>query len=49
MWDWVIRVKRVANLLPVLETILAGFHLRVENDSLKNLENMVGPGQARNY
>lgn len=25
MWDWVIRAKRVANLLPVLETVLAGF------------------------
>jgi radical SAM superfamily enzyme YgiQ (UPF0313 family) len=23
MWDWVIRAKRVANLLPVLETVLA--------------------------
>ena len=25
MWDWVIRAKRVTNLLPVLETVLAGF------------------------
>ena len=25
MWDWVIRMKRVANLLPALESILAGF------------------------
>ena len=25
MWDWVIRAKRVGNLLPALETILAGF------------------------
>ena len=25
MWDWVIRAKRVVYLLPVLETILAGF------------------------
>jgi radical SAM superfamily enzyme YgiQ (UPF0313 family) len=24
-WDWVIRAKRVANLLPLLESILAGF------------------------
>jgi hypothetical protein len=24
-WDWVIRAKRVAHLLPVLERILAGF------------------------
>jgi radical SAM superfamily enzyme YgiQ (UPF0313 family) len=25
MWDWVIRAKRVSNLLPVLEQVLAGF------------------------
>jgi hypothetical protein len=25
MWDWVIRLRRVGNLLPLLETILAGF------------------------
>jgi radical SAM superfamily enzyme YgiQ (UPF0313 family) len=25
MWDWVIRAKRVSNLLPVLENVLAGF------------------------
>jgi radical SAM superfamily enzyme YgiQ (UPF0313 family) len=25
MWDWAIRAKRVTNLLPVLETVLAGF------------------------
>jgi len=25
MWDWVIRAKRVTRLLPVLETLLAGF------------------------
>jgi hypothetical protein len=28
MWDWVIRAKRVTSLLPVLETILAGFKLQ---------------------
>jgi radical SAM superfamily enzyme YgiQ (UPF0313 family) len=27
MWDWAIRVKRVTNLLPVLEAVLAGFNL----------------------
>jgi radical SAM superfamily enzyme YgiQ (UPF0313 family) len=26
MWDWVIRAKRVANLLPVLETVLGGIN-----------------------
>ena len=25
MWDWVIRARRVAHLLPVLETVLGGF------------------------
>jgi len=25
MWDWAIRLKRVTNLLPVLESVLAGF------------------------
>jgi radical SAM superfamily enzyme YgiQ (UPF0313 family) len=25
IWDWIINAKRVANLLPVLETVLAGF------------------------
>jgi hypothetical protein len=25
MWDWMIRAKRVSNLLPVLENVLAGF------------------------
>jgi radical SAM superfamily enzyme YgiQ (UPF0313 family) len=28
MWDWVIRAKRVTNLSPLLETILAGFKFR---------------------
>jgi len=25
MWDWVIRARRVNNLLPMLENVLAGF------------------------
>jgi hypothetical protein len=25
MWDWVIRAKRVTNMLPMLERVLAGF------------------------
>jgi hypothetical protein len=25
LWNWVIRAKRVANLLPILESVLAGF------------------------
>jgi hypothetical protein len=27
LWDWVIRAKRVANFLPVLETVLGGFQI----------------------
>jgi len=32
LWDWVIRAKRVANFLPLLESVLAGFgnHLKIE-------------------
>ena len=32
MWDWIIRAKRVANFLPVLETTLAGFGAHHENE-----------------
>ena len=36
MWDWVIRAKRVAHLLPVLEAVLAGFRPRnSEKERLK--------------
>ncbi len=31
MWDWAIRAKRVTNLLPALETVLAGFGKYWEN------------------
>jgi len=37
MWDWVIRAKRVTNLLPVLEAILAGFKLRFSEDEKINI------------
>jgi radical SAM superfamily enzyme YgiQ (UPF0313 family) len=33
MWDWVIRAKRVSNLLPVLEQVLAGFASGSNNGS----------------
>jgi radical SAM superfamily enzyme YgiQ (UPF0313 family) len=42
MWDWVIKAKRVAHLLPILETILAGFQLRYESASRKGFENLEG-------
>jgi radical SAM superfamily enzyme YgiQ (UPF0313 family) len=35
LWDWVIRAKRVSNLLPVLENVLAGFPSRSEDRSSK--------------
>ena len=38
MWDWVIRAKRVSNLLPVLENVLAGFRSRSKDRSSKPAE-----------
>lgn len=38
MWDWVIRAKRVTNLLPVLESVLAGFGKYLETESGTNGE-----------
>jgi radical SAM superfamily enzyme YgiQ (UPF0313 family) len=32
MWDWVIRAKRVAHLLPVLETVLGGFKTFLQHE-----------------
>jgi radical SAM superfamily enzyme YgiQ (UPF0313 family) len=48
MWDWVIRAKRVANLLPVLERILAGFQVRLQSESLNKTTNFTGPTRAEN-
>lgn len=31
-WDWIIRAKRAANMLPVLETVLAAFNARRSNE-----------------
>jgi radical SAM superfamily enzyme YgiQ (UPF0313 family) len=33
MWDWVIRAKRVTQLLPVLESVLAGFGKYLEHQT----------------
>ena len=41
MWDWAIRAKRVTNLLPVLESVLAGFRRYLEKDS--DSETSVSP------
>ena len=37
MWDWIIRAKRAANMLPVLEAVLSGFKTRFsDNEKLKH-------------
>ncbi len=41
MWDWVIRAKRVTNLLPMLETVLAGFGYRLATGEMKLTANPV--------
>jgi radical SAM superfamily enzyme YgiQ (UPF0313 family) len=48
MWDWVIRAKRVAYLLPVLETILAGFQLSLKQRSSSKATMIAGPEQVKN-
>lgn len=48
MWDWVIRAKRVTHLLPVLETVLAGFHPRVRNGSSHQTANFAKHRQVEN-
>jgi radical SAM superfamily enzyme YgiQ (UPF0313 family) len=49
MWNWVIRAKRVANLLPVLETILAAFHAQSTSDSFNKIQKGIKPTQAGDY
>ncbi len=43
-WDWIIRAKRAATMLPVLETVLAGFRSKManEDDSKKQLQSIPG-------
>jgi len=48
MWDWVIRAKRASSLLPVLETVLAGFQLRLKNESSNKATNFTKPKQVEN-
>jgi radical SAM superfamily enzyme YgiQ (UPF0313 family) len=45
-WDWVIRAKRVANFLPLLESILAGFG-SLENKNFPALLQDLIPPAAR--
>jgi hypothetical protein len=37
MWDWVIRAKRVAGMLPILETVLTGFGTHPSREVRTNL------------
>jgi len=48
MWDWVIRAKRVAHLLPILENVLAGFHSRVGNESANKSPGFTESKQVKN-
>jgi radical SAM superfamily enzyme YgiQ (UPF0313 family) len=43
MWDWAIRARRVSNLLPVLETILAGFGKWLPGSSSSNSRRCASP------
>ncbi|UCD42925.1 MAG: hypothetical protein JSV69_04810, partial [Chloroflexota bacterium] len=48
LWDWVIRARKVANFLPLLESILAGFRsLEVNRQSLP--VNIYSPRNIRKY
>ena len=38
-WDLVIRAKRVANFLPLLESLLAGFHSLLPDEKSKQEED----------
>jgi radical SAM superfamily enzyme YgiQ (UPF0313 family) len=48
MWDWVIRAKRVAHLLPVLEGVLAGFHSGSNHRSSSQATGLVEARQVKN-
>lgn len=46
-WDWIIRARRVANFLPLLESILAGFG-NLENSVPSSLDEKFSPPAVRN-
>jgi len=46
LWDWIIRAKRVARLLPVLEAVLAGVPWRFKKVAWKDLVKFTEPTQA---
>ena len=47
MWDWVIRAKRVASLLPVLERVLAGFYGKQPGESPDKRTGLTGATGAQ--
>lgn len=48
IWDWAIRAKRVAHLLPVLERVLAGFQVGRKNNSSTRATRFTRPERAEN-
>jgi radical SAM superfamily enzyme YgiQ (UPF0313 family) len=46
MWDWVIRARRVTQLLPLLESILAGFGRRSPSEAHPTERRLVADPQA---
>ena len=40
LWDWVIRAKRVANFLPVLESVLAGFRAGIRKEQRSGIPSV---------
>jgi radical SAM superfamily enzyme YgiQ (UPF0313 family) len=46
MWDWIIRAKRVTHMLPVLETVLGGVQLRLENSLLHKIRGLMTSEEA---
>jgi radical SAM superfamily enzyme YgiQ (UPF0313 family) len=48
MWDWVIRAKRVARMLPVLETVLGGFQMWFKNEPRDRSADLAELRQIKN-
>jgi radical SAM superfamily enzyme YgiQ (UPF0313 family) len=45
VWDWVIRAKRAANMLPLLESILAGFGHHKQSERVEAVRPITPPAQ----
>lgn len=48
LWDWVIRLRRVSNMLPLLESILSGFGT-IDNDEVFQWEDASDKNQVGLY